>query len=485
MLPDMSKEFLSNAVLVVGLNFAIKTFYLFGIDRTVQNTLPEGEYGLYFTLFNFAFIFQIINDFGLQNYNSSRLARSGHLLDKYLPHLVLLKLGLAVAYLLLIGLMGYWWGFSPHAWWLLLLVGFNQTLQSGILFLRSNLSGLGRYRADSFFSVLDRSLLIVLCSFLLWLWPGATALSIGWFVGAQTVAYSLAIVLGIVVLKPHIKAIVFTWRPTLLLVLLRSSAPYALVVFLMTFYTRIDAVMIERLLPNGLTEADRYASAYRLLDAANVAGFLVAGLLLPMFARLLSRQEPVNDLVRLGFQTLWVGSAGLAAATWFFQQPIMEMLYHNGDAYSGQIMGWLMLSFVPMSVSYVHGSLLTAQGDLGAMNRLFAVGVLFNLALNSLLIPYAGALGAAQATFFTQLGIFFAQVLLAQRKLNLRLDLGWGIRLAAFTLTCALTAWATAHLSPFLHWRVNFLLAIFSSVAWAFVFRLIALQDWLGLLRNK
>lgn len=481
----MSREFLSNAVLLVALNFAIKAFYLFGIDRTVQNALPNGEYGLYFTLFNFAFIFQIINDFGLQNYNSSHLARSRHLLVKYFPHLVILKLMLAGAYLLLTGLVGYLWGFSGAAWALLLLVGLNQTLQSGVLFLRSNLSGLGKYRADSFFSVLDRALLILITSAMLWGWPGIHAIRIEWFAGAQTLAYGLTLGLGLALLSPHLRHLQWQWNPAILLNLLRRSAPYALVVFLMTFYTRLDAVMIEKLLPDGLLEADRYASAYRLLDAANVAGFLVAGLLLPMFARLLAQKEPVAELVRLGFQTLWAGAVGLAAACWFFQQPIMEALYASGDAYSGRIMGWLMLSFVPMSVAYVHGSLLTAQGKLGAMNKLFALGVVVNLCLNYVLIRQYGALGAAQATFITQGGIFITQLALAVRQLELRTDWGWVLRLLGFALAAGVSAWAWQHVAWDVPWVVKFVLAILTALFWAFPFRLIALRQWLGLISRK
>ena len=42
----------------------------------------------------------------------------------------------------------------------------------------------------------------------------------------------------------------------------------------MGVYTRTDVVMVERLLPDGKMQAGIYASAYRLLDAVNVAGFL-------------------------------------------------------------------------------------------------------------------------------------------------------------------------------------------------------------------
>jgi len=44
----MSRKFLYQILLLVSINFLIKPFYLFGIERNIQNILPEGDYGLYF-----------------------------------------------------------------------------------------------------------------------------------------------------------------------------------------------------------------------------------------------------------------------------------------------------------------------------------------------------------------------------------------------------------------------------------------------------
>jgi O-antigen/teichoic acid export membrane protein len=108
----MTRAFTANAILIVSLNLLVKSFYLFGIDRTVQNTLPEGEYGLYFTLFNFAFLFQVVSDFGLHNFNARHVAQSRHLLGKYFPHLFSLKLLLGLGFFLLLALVGGTMGFS-------------------------------------------------------------------------------------------------------------------------------------------------------------------------------------------------------------------------------------------------------------------------------------------------------------------------------------------------------------------------------------
>ena len=56
----MQRKFLTNLGLLLFLNLLIKPFWIFGIDRTVQNTVGVEEYGFYFVVFNFSFLFNII-----------------------------------------------------------------------------------------------------------------------------------------------------------------------------------------------------------------------------------------------------------------------------------------------------------------------------------------------------------------------------------------------------------------------------------------
>ena len=97
----MNREFVLNLLFLVFINVLIKPFFIFGIDLTVQNRVPEGDYGLYFTLFNFTYLLQIFNDFGIQNFNNRHISQHPQLLPKYFPNLLLLKGVLGVFYFIL------------------------------------------------------------------------------------------------------------------------------------------------------------------------------------------------------------------------------------------------------------------------------------------------------------------------------------------------------------------------------------------------
>lgn len=479
----MKREFLLNISFLVLVNLLIKPFYIFGIDRTVQNTVDAREYGLYFTLFNFAFLFQILNDFGLQNFNNRHLAQHRHLLAKYFPAFLSLKFLLGILYLTVVLIAAKLTNYPDTYFHLLSIIGINWVLMSLVLYLRSNVSGLGWYRTDSLLSVLDRSLMILVCGFLLWVPAWKEAFQIEWFVYAQTFTLSLTALIAFAIISREMRHWKFRLRLVYLILILKKSYPYALVVFLMTVYTRIDGVMIERLLPDGTHQAGIYAMAYRLLDAANMFGFMIAGLLLPMFARMLQDKQAVFSLLNLSFRIVWMVSIGLALSVFFFRGPIMEGLYVEGDAYSSDILGYLILSFIAASGTYIHGTLLTANGNLLKMNLVFVVGVVLNVLLNWWLIPEMQALGAAVATCITQFAVWLAQVELVRRTFHKPFQGVLLLRLLLFGLACLFTFQWLAEQQG--RWLLRFLLCFPLTAVLAFVFGLVTKRQILELLPGR
>ena len=53
----MKREFASNIALLILINLLIKPAYIFGVDRSVQNLVGAEDFGIYFGLYNFAFLF--------------------------------------------------------------------------------------------------------------------------------------------------------------------------------------------------------------------------------------------------------------------------------------------------------------------------------------------------------------------------------------------------------------------------------------------
>ena len=430
----MNKEFLINTIFLVVINLIIKPFYIFGIDRAVQNRVGEENYGIYFTLYSFTFLFQIVNDFGIQNFNSREISQHRQLLEKYFSGILSLKIGLGLIYLLVTALIT---AFIPSYWAVLPMVlglAVYNILTSLRLYLSSNVAALGMYRINSLLSVLDRVLLIIVCAVLLWVAPFSAHFQISWFIHAQNITLFIACLVTFLIVFKHIKMFKISWNLPFFLLILRGSMPYALAIFLMTIYTRTDVVMLERMLEDGSRQAGIYASAYRLLDAVNVLGLLFAGLLMPMFAKQLKDKIDVAPLVRFSFQLIMVAAIVIAGTVWFYRTDIMLLLYKQATPFSGDVLGVLMGSFVAVSGTYIFSTLIASAGHVARMNWTLIGAFVINIGLNIVLIPQYKALGAAISTLITQFFVMITLIFLSKKLNILRGGMAWLFRLLVFSI---------------------------------------------------
>ena len=480
----MKREFLINIVFLISINLLIKPFYIFGIDRTIQNTVGAETYGIYFALFNFTFLLQILNDFGIQQFNNRSIAQHPQLLQKYFPNILILKLLLGFIYLAIVFITSWLSGYKVEVYHLIFFIALNHILISLVFYLRSNITGLGMYRTDSLISSLDKLLLIIFCSLLLWGNLTDRPFQIEWFVFAQNFSWIITALVAFIIVRKQLKSLQFRFNWPLLLSLLKKSYPFALVIFLMTVYTRIDAVMIERMLPDGKVEAGIYAAAYRLLDACSVIGLLFAGLLLPMFSSMLKKGENVQPLVRFSFQMIWAGAITLAVSVFFFREELMFWLYTGATPYYGKVLGYLILTLIAVSGIYIYSTLLTANGSLMKMNLLFTISIVINVVLNYFLIKNQKAAGAAIATLITQFFVLFGKMVLAKWEVGIVFYWKEALRIGLFIGAVTLTGYFSYRHLTF-PWLVNFSITLLAGLAFAFVFRLIRLKMLFQSVRDK
>jgi O-antigen/teichoic acid export membrane protein len=114
----------------------------------------------------------------------------------------------------------------------------------------------------------------------------------------------------------------------------------------------------------------------------------------------------VRPLTNLASSLLLQVSITVAGAAFLFGEDIMAALYKFGDVdqlrLSASVFGNILLAFIPMSLTFVFSTLLTAKRDLKYLN-IFALCALFcNISLNLLLIPKYGSFGASVSSLVTQ-----------------------------------------------------------------------------------
>ena len=392
----MQKKFVQNLLFLLILNLLIKPFWLLGIDRAVQNSVGNQEYGFYWALFNFSYIFQIFLDVGINSFNNRNIAQHHQLLSKYFSSIIVLKLLLTLVYIILL---------------------YIQTISYCI-----------------------------------------TALLAFFFVYNKTLYFK------------------FRFNKTLFLLILKNSYPFAILTLLMSLYTRVDGVMIERLLPDptGKIQTGIYSQSYRVLDALNMIAFLFATLLLPIFSRMLKIKEDIRELTTTSFKIFFFPATIIVIACFAYSEQIMTLLYHHNDAYSAKIFRFLILNFLSIGSVYIFGTLLTANANLKFLNITSGVGMGVNILLNLILISRYQAFGAVIATLITQFIVSFIQAYKAVRMFHIRV-LAKTVFLAVLLIAIVISsAFYLNHMG--INWHWGFFIIIGTGTILVFAFRLIGIR---------
>ena len=415
----MQQAFLKNIFLLLLVNVIIKPIYIFGIDAQVQNQVGDNAYGTYFAIFNFCFLFQIFLDLGLQNYNSQYLSQNREKVKEQFAIVEGTRIMLIPIFALCVIVFANLIGYPNKYFHTFFGVGAIMSAQVGYVFLRSQFSAIGLYRTEVWLSALDKFLMILVLGYFIYVRKN---ISINLFISGQLIALYIALAVGYLLLRKR-----FTPRRTYnigkSIKLLKKSLPFAVVFLLMTLYTRMDGVMLERLLDDNALSAGIYAKGYRLLDAANMFGYLFAVLLLPMFSNLIGDGKDLNPLSLTSSKLLFCISSMTSIACWYYAEDILSLIYIDIGHEHVMVFRWLMVSFWAMSMSYIFGSMITASGKLKTFNMIFIVGIIINWSLNLWLIPQRGAEGAAIATLITQFFVFIGQFILAKSRFHLRYDI--------------------------------------------------------------
>jgi len=472
----MRKFFVTNLFFLLTLNILIKSFWILGIDRGIQNAVSAQEYGVYFALLNFTFLFNILLDFGITNYNNRMIARHTNLLKKYFARIIPLKILLSVLYMLVVIVSGLCLGYDCWQTKMLFWMCLTQVLSSFISYFRSNITSLMLFKTDSIISVLDRFLLIVVCGFMLWNSRLRQSFTIERVVYAQFLTMFITFLVALSVCLAKTGFVRMKWNKAFGFLLLRDGLPFAVLGLLMACYNKMDSVMLLSLVDDNGKSSGIYASGFRLVDSANMVSYLFSVILLPLFSKMIKENRKITDVMGAAFHLLLIITTAFVAISLLYSRELMELLYNKHIEESAEVYRWLSFCFVPISMTYIFGTLLTANGSLKYLNIIAGLGMLMNIGLNFILIPLFQQNGAAITSLITQTVTAALQAWLALKIFKVKFDWKYCLKIVFYVFAVAVAAVAVRYaLSA--SWIVKTVVSLVLFVVMAFAVRILSFKD--------
>ncbi len=477
----MLQKFLKDMAFIQVLNLLVKPIWILIIDAAVQDALPKEIYGNYFALFNFSLLFFIVLDLGLNSFNITEVASDNSKIKSLTGSILGIKLLLVLVYVLIVFTVGAVLGYTSTEFGLLMILCFIQVFTSLNQFLRSIVASLQRFKIDGVFMVLDRLLVILFVSVLLWSGIPQLQLTIHRFAYAQVLSLMLVFCALMFFLRSYIRQISISFKLSALLPVIKKSWPFALLVSLMGMYTYIDGVMVKGLI--GDAEVGTYALGYRLYFAILMLAQVFSGVLLPLFSKNIDNLPVIKTISSYTSRLLMYGGIVLALLAGVFSLDILQLINPaKANTDSAEVLVILLIGFVGSALTLVYGALLTASKNLVWLNRFAAITLVLNVIVNSVLIPQYDAQGAAIATMISQLFFGTACFGIAAHKygLSLRVKTFVGPILGLIILSITILFGKQYSSND----SVHFVMITAAILLGAYLFRLYRAEDVKSLLRK-
>lgn len=478
----MKREFIYNIFFLIITNLLVKPLYIFGVETKVQNDMGPEAYGLYFSLFGLVFLWQFINEPGIQNHNAVFLSQNREKVFDHLPRLLGMKLTLFLCFLGVSLISALLIGHNIMA--LVYVAGISGILFLSTLFilLRTSLSGIGKYRIDTWLSSLDRLLLILVLGamFIMQL-----KISIASFIIVQLVCYSICVIITLYYIAKENVSLLPVIDIEYSKKFLKSCLPYASIILLVAFITKIDSVLIERLLLDGRHQAGLYAAGYRFVDAANMFGYLFGALLLPMYGNNIEQKDKVNELFDVSFRLLFIISITLSFALYFFSEEVIKLFYNDGYLEAISSMKLLMISLIPILFTHAFGPLLFASKKIKQYNVILILTACINLICNLILIPLLKSEGAAITSTISQFVILIGMMIVVLNSGLVKISMSRIIQCLIFLVLNFIVFYGVKHYIHG-HWMMLLILSTLSSFALAMIMKLVNLKtDFLSTFKSS
>ena len=365
--------------------------------------------GDYSFAFAFASFFTLGVDFGLRNLLTRRVARNRDEAPRIAVSVALTQAGFALLLLAILLALSRVLGYSPTLVGYLVLAFLALALQMMGVSFSAFLEAVGEMRLSAIAALLQKGVVVV----------GGIALVIG---GASlTMVLATHVLSGVVYLvigwrwtRREFGRFDMAFRPRLAGGLLKAALPFLATVALWEVYSRIDIVMLH--LFRSEVETGLYAAAYKLISAPLFVAQLVGVAVFPTLARAVADELP--ELENVFRETLRVLSVlGLAGGVLLLTagDALPLLLFGDEFAASGRLVRMMAPLFVLEFGMVPLWRLLLAMDRERTLVLLRLGSVGLNVALNLVLIPLYGPMGAVVTSLISEGVLAVAQFVLCLR----------------------------------------------------------------------
>jgi len=213
----------------------------------------------------------------------------------------------------------------------------------------------------------------------------------------------------------------WTFNKTVAGNLLRESWPLALYGIALNIQTRIDQVMLGKMMNNA--EVGQYSAALRFIEVFGFAPMVIISTLLPAVtkAKTVSLEFYHNRLLSL-YRVMFLVFLLMSIPLYFFAEPLIVLLFGKEYQEAGYLLSLFALRLFFYNMGVGKSAFIVNESLFRYSLITITLGAASNIALNYFLIPIYGAVGAVISSMLSfVVSIFLVDFFYAKTRENQKL----------------------------------------------------------------
>ncbi len=380
----------------------LSTFFLFILLSFLARVLGSEQYGIFTTALSIATIFEMFTDFGLRDISIRNVSRSKNLTENYLGNLLvwktLLCTGIYIAMLIVVHILGY----KGQIRTIIYILTISAFLKNMIYTFRIFFQAHDEFGWDTLLVLIERMSLLGFGMAALFRWEALMPFTIC-FATVRAVNFLLTMI----TIRWKISPIRLKFNLNLMKNLQIEAFPLGLFFVILTVFSYIDTVMLS--LMRNYEEVGLYNAAFKIYEGVAILPTVFWLVFLPRLSELFT--VDIGYHRRLAIKSVkYVVIVGLPAVVYgvLFSEFLIDFFFK--EEFRPAIVT-LQILFFGLLFQYPNWML---NATLISMNRqrvimvFGAIGLIFKIVLNFIVIPFYGFNGSAVATVLSEFLLFMA-----------------------------------------------------------------------------
>lgn len=370
----------------------------FAFFAFLARSLGALDTGKYFFAFSFTGIFVVFADVGLSNLLVREGARSRDRLQDYLSTVLGAKIILGfLAYIIMESSL-FVLGYGADTMILVSIAGLTMLFDTFQLTIYSALRAIGKLRFEAVGMIITQTTSAILGSiFIIYGLPLPYILSAFTLASAVNAVYVSLVIVRLYGLKPLPHFV-----PERTLRFIRLAVPFAMAALFARILGSADSIFLSKL--SGDAAVGVYSVPVKIASAFQFIPMAITASVYPRMSEYFATErEQISELFVQSLRYLLMIAFPVAVGLIIISGQMIPRLFSREYANSIAPLAILLIGLCFSFASFPIGTLLNAGNRQGAQTKIVGLAMLASLALNTILIPSYGVVGAALSSLTANL----------------------------------------------------------------------------------